>query len=161
MCSLFFWADLFRGILWAGSVVSEVTIRNIVCLRGEMCGNRMTPLSQAKQNRVNSEISAMYKAHKWLNSQFKKLCRLRLGKGGEVRRNLILKRGKLFWKTYLINEKKWDGGWEGTKKRHLAVLQQCCWWGGGRISPWTCQLPALSSLRRPFWIQCLPGLSLC
>lgn len=34
----------------------------------------------------------------------------------------MLKRRKLFWDTYLINEKKWDGEWGGTKKCCLAVL---------------------------------------
>lgn len=34
----------------------------------------------------------------------------------------MLKRRKLFWDTCLINEKKWDGEWDGTKKCCLAVL---------------------------------------
>lgn len=34
----------------------------------------------------------------------------------------MLKGRKLFWDAYLINEEKWDGGWDGTKKYRLAVL---------------------------------------
>ena len=76
-----------------------------------------------------------------------------VGGGGRGKRNLILKRRKLFWGKYLINEKKWGGGWEGRKKHHLAVLQQCSLWGRGRAGTWAWQHPASSSLTRkqPFF----------